>query len=262
MMDLYRKEKRYASQRDMTLKQMEMAQLQSSTPIRHILNLYENITRKGFDDYTLAESLKRLNQTLQARGNMPRTYSDLSTSEMEINWRFDKVAEDLKYALTDKPTRPFTPYNLARVARELGIMGYKNTEIIPIWLDRVNGLYRRTVGIDPFVDYEEAKIPLEDSMYGGAEGVVAKHYIFQGFQSSDEFAEHLETLKMWEQEREEVEPVGNEVEEIEFAMKKLMEAAANVKDMQKEQEAAMRNLRLQYFKLLEANDKNEFLQEN
>lgn len=42
-------------------------------------------------------------------------------------------------------------------------------------------------------------------------------------------------------------------------MKQLIEAANEVKDMQKEQDAAVRNLRNQYYKLMEANDQYEFL---
>ena len=46
------------------------------------------------------------------------------------------------------------------------------------------------------------------------------------------------------------------------AAQRLIEAAEDVKDMQQEMEAAVRNVRDQYRKLQEAHDEHEFLQEN
>ena len=64
MLELYKTEKRLTRKRTEALERMEMAPMQSLTPIRTILNEYEKITRKGFDCHVLAESLKRLNQAL------------------------------------------------------------------------------------------------------------------------------------------------------------------------------------------------------
>ena len=83
---------------------------------------------------------------------MPKTYDDLTIFEMDSNWRFDRVAEDLKFCLTDNPNVPFSPYNLASAAREFGEMGYKNTEVMPYWFDKLDAMYGRAVGTEPKID--------------------------------------------------------------------------------------------------------------
>jgi hypothetical protein len=45
----------------------------------------------------------------------------------------DKIAEDIKFGLTNE-TVFFSPNNMARSSRQLGELGYKNTELISIWL--------------------------------------------------------------------------------------------------------------------------------
>jgi hypothetical protein len=42
-----------------------------------------------------------------------------------------KVAEDLKYALTSDQF--FSSHLLAKSARLMGELGYKNTELLPLW---------------------------------------------------------------------------------------------------------------------------------
>ena len=101
---------------------------------------------------------------------MPKTYDDLSIFEMDSNWRMDKVAEDLKFALSDNPNIYFSPYNLAKVAREVGELGYKNTEVIPLWFDKLDAMHRRAIGVDPSIDYEKSKISLQDHMFGSQKG--------------------------------------------------------------------------------------------
>ena len=120
----------------------------------------------GFDCKTMHESLRRLNIALQGRGNMPKIYDDLSVYQMDSNWRFEKVAEDLKFVLHDNPNAYVSPYNMARIAREVGELGYKNIEILPHWFDKLDAMYRRAVGVDPLVDLEKAKVSLEEVMYG------------------------------------------------------------------------------------------------
>jgi hypothetical protein len=45
----------------------------------------------------------------------------------------EKVAEDIKFGLTNDFVF-FSPHNMGRASRELGQLGYKNTEIIRTWL--------------------------------------------------------------------------------------------------------------------------------
>ena len=54
----------------------------------------------------------------------------------------------------------------------------------------------------------------------------------------------------------------SEFNELMVAAEKLIEASKDVKDMQKEIQAAVRTVRSQYSKLLEAHDEYEFLQDN
>lgn len=71
---------------------------------------------------------------------MPLTFSDYNMSEMDQSWRMDKVTEDLKFGLDPNPNVFFSPYNLAKVARELGTLGYKNTEMFPRWFDKIESM--------------------------------------------------------------------------------------------------------------------------
>ncbi len=50
--------------------------------------------------------------------------------------------------------------------------------------------------------------------------------------------------------------------EIESAMSKVIEAAKEIKELQQDQQAAIEALRQQFFKLQQAQNKHEFLQQN
>ena len=80
---------------------------------------------------------------------------------MDSNWRMDKVAEDLKFALKDNPNIFFSPYNMARVSREVGELGYKNNEVLSAWLDKLDAMHRRAIGVDPKVDFDKAQVTLQ-----------------------------------------------------------------------------------------------------
>jgi len=49
-----------------------------------------------------------------------------------------KVAEDLKYALTSDTF--FSSNLIAKSSRLLGELGYKNTEIIPLWFKKIESV--------------------------------------------------------------------------------------------------------------------------
>jgi hypothetical protein len=40
-------------------------------------------------------------------------------------------------------------------------------------------------------------------VYGGAKGFVDRHYVFKGFQNSEEFNEYLQILMEWERDSSE-----------------------------------------------------------
>ena len=56
--------------------------------------------------------------------------------------------------------------------------------------------------------------------------------------------------------------MDQEVSELQDAMKEVIDAAVEVKELQKDLQATIENVRTQYFKMLEASDKHAFLQEN
>ena len=59
---------------------------------------------------------------------------------MDNSWRMDKVTEDIRFGLDPNPNVFFSPYNLAGVSRELGELGYKNTELMPMWFDKIESM--------------------------------------------------------------------------------------------------------------------------
>jgi len=132
----------------------------------------------------LAESLKRLNQTVAALGNDPLSFSDLSLSEMDQSWRLEKVTEDLRFGLDPKPNVFFSPHNLATVARELGTLGYKNTELMPLWFDKIEALLGAPSSEALIAG---AAVSFDQARFGGQKNFVPRHYIYQGFDGSKEF---------------------------------------------------------------------------
>ena len=103
----------------------------------------------------------------------------------------DKGANDLKYGLDPNPNAFFSPHNLARVSRELGTLGYKNTELMPLWFQKLDMLIGRPTMDDHIAN---AKVPFGQAMFGGMKGIVPRHYIYQGFSDSQEFKGHVATL--------------------------------------------------------------------
>lgn len=77
-----------------------------------------------------------------------------------------------------------------------------------------------------------------------------KYYIYQGFEDNKLFEKHLATLLEWKDEKmKKFDRENTEVDMVKKAMAELVEATRDVKDMQAEQEAAIHNLRDQFFKL-------------
>ena len=103
----------------------------------------------------------------------------------------DKVAEDLKFGLDPNPTVFFSPYNLARVSRELGTLGYKNNDLMPMWFDKIDSMLKEHSRED-YID--GAKVDLEKAMFGGLQGFTPRHYIYQGWATSEEFSQLVMTL--------------------------------------------------------------------
>lgn len=48
----------------------------------------------------------------------------------------EKVAMDLKFGLTSENAY-FSSNNMGRISRNLGEIGYKNTELISLWFEKI-----------------------------------------------------------------------------------------------------------------------------
>ncbi len=80
--------------------------------------------------------------TLYARGNKPTVFADYSIAEMSQSWRMEKIASDIKFALASDNAF-FSATNMGRISRKLGEVGYKNTELIPLWFEKINSMVGR-----------------------------------------------------------------------------------------------------------------------
>lgn len=110
-------------------------------------------------------------------------------------------------------------------------------------------------------------VQYKDAVFGSYMGQIPKHYVFHGFEHNQEFQEHLKTLLSWETEKKDgLRNMGviptEDIKELEGAISSLIEAANTLKDMQVNIQASIDSLRHQFFKLMEATDKNQFLQDN
>lgn len=104
------------------------------------------MTVRGFDCTLLAKSLSIVNDVVNARGNKPRLWSDYSIHEMDTSWRFEKVFQDIKFGLggangNDPYSVFFSASNMANVSRQLGELGYKNTELLPLWFAKIDSMF-------------------------------------------------------------------------------------------------------------------------
>jgi hypothetical protein len=83
-----------------------------------------------------------------------------------------KVADDLKFGLTSENAF-FSAYNMGKVSRNLGVIGYKNTDIIPLWFEKINEKLenrgRTTMVAGPSFD---------TAVYGGMKNFTPRHYVY------------------------------------------------------------------------------------
>ena len=135
-----------------------------------------------------------------ALGNHPVKNNDYTLSEMDQSWRLDKVTEDIKFGLNPNPNVFFSPYNLAKVARNLGEIGYKNNEVMPMWFNKIEAMLDKTSNQD-YID--GAKVGFEQAQFGGLKNFEPRHYIYQGFDGNREFRQHVDTLIEYEETKRE-----------------------------------------------------------
>ena len=159
----------------------------------------------------------------------------------------------------------FSAHHLAQTSLNLGDIGYKNTELIPMVFEKLQVMLdERQLGVKT----EQHELSFRDAVYGGPKGFFDRHYVFKGFQNSEEFNEYLQILMDWERnaatesQASTREALDTEAAEIQRSMADIINSAVQVKELQKEYQSSIDNLRQQYFKMSEAADKHNFLQEN
>lgn len=64
---------------------------------------------------------------------------------------------------------------MASVARNLGEIGYKNTEIMPLWFNKIEAMLAAKDNEDYI---EGAKVSFEQAMFGGLKNYKPRHYIY------------------------------------------------------------------------------------
>ena len=144
----------------------------------------------------------------------------------------DKLTEDIKFGLDPNPNTFFSPYNLAAVSRELGEMGYKNSELMPLWFDKIDSMLKDHSREDYM---ESAKVDFSQAMFGGQLNHYPRHYIYQGFHGNQEFESHVQTLLEYEGSKQRDMKIrtagGSErFQEVKRAAYELIDVANQVKD--------------------------------
>jgi hypothetical protein len=138
-----------------------------------------------------------------------------------------KLIDDMKFGL--RPDQFFSAHHLAQTSLGLAEIGYKNTDVIPLIFNKLNVMLdERQLG----VKNEQRELNFQDAVYGGPKGFVDRHYVFKGFQNSEEFNEYLQILMEWEKDATEVESnsqnlpdLSSEAAEIQRSMADIINAA-------------------------------------
>lgn len=168
--------------------------MNSKTPLKDVLYHYQRAAIKGFDSSVTFNALNILHQTLRSRGNRPIPYDDYNMKEFDGSWRMQQLASHLKTACTDDIH--FNHHFFGLSSRQLGKIGYKDAELIEKQFDKINQLLderKNGVTIKP--------LEFNTAVYGGYHGFKERYHVFKGFDTHEEFREHLSTLMEWQVEQ-------------------------------------------------------------
>ena len=113
---------------------------------------------------------------------------------------------------------------------------------MPLFFEKLeNQLNERQLGINN----ESKELDFGDAVYGSAKGLISRHYVFKGFQSNEEFGEYLEILMDWERDaaQRQAKPENESAAEIQRSMQDIINAAVQVKELQKDYQASIDNIR-------------------
>lgn len=138
MEQLQRADKRERIALNKTVKQMQNAFVTSQQPLKDVLHFYNKAAVKGFDSALVSKTLEQIKLTLLARGNRPRTYDDYTTREFDLSWRMHLLADHIKLGLGNEIY--FNHFHMANSSKHLGEIGFKDTELIQKYFDKLDGM--------------------------------------------------------------------------------------------------------------------------
>lgn len=215
----------------LTEEKLKRIALSSKEPVRDILSLYYK-SRQDYSSQLIVDCLEYMGKIIKASDINP--YSDIGVKELRINWQFQQVMQDLSLALDSKEFIP--PLYLARVSIALADIGYKDTEIVKKMLDAIR---------------KQIDMPHEPPVRQ-----IYKHHIYSGFQDSEEFKNHLNTLLEWKARgKQDPEPILQDIA-------KFTETIHDLKYLQKNFASAIANITEQYYLLVSAQQTYDFLKNN
>jgi hypothetical protein len=193
MMQLYKFEKNRARRSRKILGRMASAPMMTDEPVKQILYEYGRISQHGIQGDELYHSMDLLTKTVLGRGmSDPRSFTDYTIHELDTSQRMYKVAEDIKYTLSDE--QYISAHHLAALSRTLGQLSYKNTEIIPKWFEKINHMVEEKFDESNTVRDPDTQKIFDTAIYGSYLGQKPRHYIYQGHEFNEEYQTHLKTL--------------------------------------------------------------------
>lgn len=232
------------------LTKMQHAFVNGKTPLKDILMHYSKASKQGFDSKFVTQTLEILKNALRARGNIPRAFDDYNMHEFDSSWRMQQLTSHIKTAMGEEMY--FNHYYLGLASRQLGEMGHKDTELIQKTFDKLNLMINER---ESNKIRSKAPLDFEQAVYGGFKNLIPRHYVYDGFESNQEFAQHLHTLLQWQIEQN--DGLGNlgvyrskEVEDLEEHMAQLINTATTIQNMQINLQASFDSMRQQYFRLM------------
>ena len=87
---------------------------------------------------------------------------------------------------------------MGHTSRQLGEIGYKDNELIQKYFDKLHSALNERESGDL---KSKAPLSFDQAVYGSFKNFIPRHYVFDGFETNQEFQKHLETLLEWQAER-------------------------------------------------------------
>ncbi|KRX10428.1 hypothetical protein PPERSA_10527 [Pseudocohnilembus persalinus] len=125
--------------------------LVSPNPLKSILQVFQQVSKSGFDQQLLTETFSYLAKTFASlqEGSME---GDFAIKDLHDSWSFLDMIEDVKYGL--KSGVQFDVKNIASIAKSLQTLNYKNSELQVMILEKLERILKN--------EDSEFEINLED----------------------------------------------------------------------------------------------------